>query len=65
MKKLTGEIQIVFLVNLVDFFSSPKPGLYQYFEEYRGRDFTTQNLQEEYNRFYTGCISENLQLKAT
>lgn len=60
MKKVTCDIQIIFLVNLIDFFSHPKPGLYLYIEEFTGRDFTTKNVQEEYNRFYSYCISKNL-----
>lgn len=63
MKKVTNEIQIIFLVSLVDYFSNPKPGLFLYLKEYAGSDFTKENLQEEYNHFYTTCISENIHIK--
>jgi hypothetical protein len=63
MKKITCDIQIIFLVTLIDFFSHPKPGLFLYFEEYQGSDFTTKTLQEEYNRFYVHCIPQNLRKK--
>jgi 1-acyl-sn-glycerol-3-phosphate acyltransferase len=59
IKRLTSDIQVIFLVNLIDYFSNPKPGLYMYIKEYEGKDFTTEKLQKEYNRFYSDCISEN------
>jgi hypothetical protein len=59
IKRLTSGIQVIFLVNLIDYFSNPKPGLYMYIKEYEGKDFTTEKLQKEYNRFYSDCISEN------
>ena len=62
IKRLTSDIQIIFLVNLIDYFSHPKPGLYMFIKEYEGKDFTTEKMQEEYNRFYSDCVSEN-QLK--
>ena len=33
-----------------------------YFREYQGDDFTTAELQLEYNKFYSDCISENLKM---
>lgn len=63
MKKVKNEIQIILLVSLVDYFSSPKPGLYLYVKEYTGSDFQTENLEKEYNHFYNYCISENLRIK--
>jgi hypothetical protein len=62
IQKINGRIHIVFLVNIIDYFSSPKPGLYMYFMEYQGDDFTTAMLQREYNKFYSDCISENLKI---
>jgi 1-acyl-sn-glycerol-3-phosphate acyltransferase len=59
IKRLNTDIQIIFLVNLVDYFSNPKPGLYMFIKEYEGKIFTTEKMQEEYNRFYCDCISEN------
>jgi 1-acyl-sn-glycerol-3-phosphate acyltransferase len=62
IKRLSSDIQVIFLVNLIDYFSNPRPGLYMYFKEYQGKDFTTEKIQEEFNRFYYDCISNN-QLK--
>jgi 1-acyl-sn-glycerol-3-phosphate acyltransferase len=63
MKKVSGPVQVIFLVNLVEYFSNPKPGLYLYLKEYTGKDFTTENLEKEYNYFYVNCISEDLRIK--
>jgi len=63
LKKVKGRIQILFLVNLIDYFSNPKPGLYIYFREYEGSDFDSKNLQKEYNDFYAACVAENLRKK--
>ncbi len=62
MEKIKGSIHFVFLVNIIDYFSSQKPGLYMYFREYTGHDFSTETLQEQYNKFYSECISENLKM---
>jgi 1-acyl-sn-glycerol-3-phosphate acyltransferase len=62
IKKINSRIHLVFLVNIVDYFSSPKPGLYMYLREYQGDDFTTEALQKEYNRFYSESITENLKM---
>ena len=65
MKKINSKIHLVFLVNMVDYFSSPKPLLNMYFTEYKGLDYSTEKLQEEYNRFYSECISKNLLITDT
>ncbi|MBN2861893.1 MAG: lysophospholipid acyltransferase family protein [Bacteroidales bacterium] len=65
MKKINSKIHLVFLVNMVDYFSDPKLLLNMYFTEYKGLDYSTETLQEEYNRFYSECISKNLMIKDT
>ena len=57
--KIGNEIQIVFMVNLVDYFSNRKPGLFMYLSEYQKNDFDTKTIQAEYNAFYARCIAEN------
>lgn len=60
LRKVKNEIQIIFLVNLVDYFSHQKPGLFMYINEYQGSDFKTSSLQEEYDRFYLQCVESNI-----
>ena len=60
LKKTGGNVQVLFLVNLIDYFSNQKPGLYMYLREYEGSDFTTETLQNEFNGFYSSCVSGNI-----
>lgn len=55
-----GKIQVVFLVNLTDFFSEPKPSLYQYMEEYDRDDVSCTAIEAAYNRFYLECIDAQI-----
>ena len=57
--KVKNEIQIVFMVNLIDYFSDRKPGLYIYISEFQKTNFELKTIQEVYNVFYTRCIAEN------
>ena len=60
LRKVTNEIQILMLVNLVDYFSHPKPELFMHIKEYKGSDFRSGTLQEEYDRFYLQCVESNI-----
>ena len=60
LKKAPARPQIIFLVNLVDYFSNQKPGLYMYLKEYIGTDFSTETLQKEFNLFYSECMAVNI-----
>lgn len=62
IKKTPNKIHLIFLINLVDYFSSQKPGLYVYFREYGDEDFTTAVLHREFNKFYSECVAENLKM---
>jgi len=60
LKKVKGSIQILLLVNLIEYFANPRPGLLIYFKEYKGSDLSTENLQTEFNTFYSACVAENI-----
>ncbi len=51
-------VQIVFLVNLVDYFSNRKPGIYFYLQEYTGNAIDIQSIQDSYNLFYAESIEK-------
>jgi hypothetical protein len=57
--KLNNEIQILFLANLVDYFSYPKPTIYSYMKEYKLSRNSLFELQECYNSFYNECVETN------
>ena len=55
----SGPVQIIFMANLIDYFSNRKPGLYMYISEYNGNNLNAASLQEAYNFFYKECIETN------
>ncbi len=63
LKNKEGKVQIVFLANLVDYFSSPKPGIYFYIQEYNDLVFDSETIQYQYNEFYRRSIENQKQLK--
>ncbi|NDP22143.1 MAG: glycerol acyltransferase [Paludibacter sp.] len=58
LKNQTNPIQIVFLVNLVDYFSNRKPGIYFYVQEYTGNTIDIQSINDSYNLFYADSIEK-------
>jgi hypothetical protein len=48
-------------VNLIEYFSESRPGLYIYYKEYDRYDEDTEVIQRDYNEFYSDCVSENIQ----
>ncbi|HOO98004.1 MAG TPA: lysophospholipid acyltransferase family protein [Bacteroidales bacterium] len=63
IKRCSSEIHILFLVNLIDYFSWAKPSLFMYFREYKGEDHSTITLENAYNRFYSECRMKNISIK--
>jgi len=61
LEKVENKIQVFFIVNLIDYFSHVKPDLYIFFREYPSENHDPDFLQNEYNRFYSSCISEQQQ----
>jgi 1-acyl-sn-glycerol-3-phosphate acyltransferase len=59
VEKADCRIHILFMANLIDYFSNKKPGLYIYVSEYQYEKFDTKSIQDAYNLFYARCISEN------
>ena len=60
LRKTKNEVQIIFLANLVDYFSNPKPGLYMYMREYSDVTQDILALESEYNAFYAECVGRQL-----
>lgn len=58
LKNKKCNVQIVFLVNLVDYFSNKKPGIYFYLQEYTGNAIDIQSIQDSYNLFYAESIEK-------
>ncbi len=60
LKEVQGKVQIIFMANLVDYFSKEKPSLFIYLKEYSLAEYKTEKIQEEYNIFYSECITVNI-----
>jgi len=61
LQKLDQKIHVLLMVNLIDYFSEPKPSLYIYLQEFKGKDQTTENLQQAYQSFYNQCLNKQKQ----
>jgi len=56
-----GMVHIIFVVNLIEYFSESRLCLYIYYKEYNRYDEDTEVIQRDYNEFYSDCVSENIQ----
>lgn len=55
---VSGKIQVVFMLNLVEYYSGPRPSLYMYLGEYSG----TGGLEKAYNDFYRSSVNRHLEM---
>jgi 1-acyl-sn-glycerol-3-phosphate acyltransferase len=55
-------VQIIFVANLIDYFSNKKPSLFTYIKEYSGEPGIAQ-IQSAYNDFYRSSIENNIKMK--
>lgn len=60
LKDNSGKVQVLFLANLIDYFSEEKPTLFIYLLEYANTESSLEIIEKEYNSFYSGCIAENI-----
>jgi 1-acyl-sn-glycerol-3-phosphate acyltransferase len=60
LKAVNGKVQIVFLANLVDYFSNEKPSLSIYLQEWNSSYTCIEKIQEDFNRFFQGCVASNI-----
>jgi len=56
--------QLIFQVNLVDYFSAKKPGIYIYIEDYNNIA-AGRSVQDSYSVFYRQCIENQNNLNRT
>jgi 1-acyl-sn-glycerol-3-phosphate acyltransferase len=56
---IENKIQMVFIVNMVDYFSNSKPTLYSYLTEFNLNSFSFMELQNSYNAFYNECLEKH------
>lgn len=63
IKKTAPDTQIVFVANLIDYFSDSKPNLFIYFKSFLAQDLQKNIVENEYNTFYQQSL--NLQKNKT
>lgn len=59
VEKARCKIHILFMANLINYFSRRKPSLYIYVVEYKSNKLDIKSIQDAYNLFYNQCIAEN------
>lgn len=50
------DVQVLFVANLVDYFSNPKPTLFMYIKSYSGKSLKENSVESEYNNFYNKSL---------
>jgi 1-acyl-sn-glycerol-3-phosphate acyltransferase len=58
IKESDENVQIIFIINIVDYYSGPRPELYMYFTEYK--KFIQPDAEEAYKSFYSGVINKHV-----
>jgi len=52
-----NEMQVLFVANLLDYFSNSKPTLYMHIETHQAKDLKNGNIESEYNKFYATAFN--------
>ena len=63
LKNKENAVQVIFLVNLVDYFSNPKPGIYFHIREYVNGAFDLKSIQQNYTKFYAESVDKQMTFK--
>ena len=57
LKRSSSRVQLVFIANIIDYFSNPNPGLYIYYEQpVLGEHPGKEGIEKAYNTFFYRCI---------
>lgn len=57
---INGKAQILFVVNLIDYLSEPKPSLFFWLKEFTMENQQAEGIEKAYNAFLSECISEQI-----
>ncbi len=63
LKNLKNDLQVIFVVNQVEYFESPKPQLFIYFEKYDYAGKSSEQIKLDYNDFFVACYRKNTIMK--
>jgi len=56
LKDRKSMVHVLFVVNIIDYFSNRKPSVNIYYEEFDGFEYEVEVLQYHYSEFYKRCI---------
>ncbi len=56
LQKTEQKAQVLFVANLIDYYSKPHPSLFVYMEDYKSGDYDLKAMQDSYNDFYRGAV---------
>lgn len=60
LRQCTTEVQILMVVNLVDYHAHRRPSLHSYVEEYSSKVMDCKSLQQAYQQFYNTAIEHHI-----
>lgn len=60
LSNLKTETNLVFQVNLIDYFSNPKPTLHVFYKYLNSNEIDCQKIEKSYNLFYQECLSTQI-----
>jgi 1-acyl-sn-glycerol-3-phosphate acyltransferase len=63
LKNSAIALQVVFMVNLIDYFSNRKPGVYFHLQEYKGDAYDAESIQRSYNQFFAESVKYQMNFK--
>jgi 1-acyl-sn-glycerol-3-phosphate acyltransferase len=56
-------VQVLFVVNLVDYFSNRKPGIFMHIQEFTSPLFDGKTIEENYNMFYAQSVLKQIEYR--
>lgn len=56
IEKVSPDTQVVFVANMVDYFSDSKPNLYIYLKTFVAKDLKNNVVEKKYNEFYAEAL---------
>jgi len=62
LKRTSGKVDIVFIANMIDYFSAPSPSLYIYYSQPDlGNQPSKEIIEKTYNSFFSDCIEKQME----
>jgi hypothetical protein len=59
VNKSPDVMQVLFVANFIDYFSDVKPNLYIYYEAYSALLLKKNDIEKEYNQFYSRVLNHH------